>query len=605
MTTSTIVRRTKTKWFLATNELYDRDNGEPNIDWKTLLAQMPGGTKHQRSYLLKSVQSFMDAFIEAPRDQKRSIGVDHLAHGTVLNWYWEVQKLVIWMTERDIWRFSSLTSEDLYSFMEERSQRSDGSGPVSKHTRFFRTNVLRQMWMLRSRYLAPLRVNPLALEAPMSRAKPLSSWKAIEEEAAVVLLNDALNWIQSFGTFIVKILDKIWAQSKIVGLTKGARSAARTLLYQQLEHEPEVARLRSMLQMPDKTTYQLLRAATTLTYGACSVIMLFLIGFRIGEFARLDHNCVIHTKDSNGVDVIRVRGIAAKQGGRERSWIACKEIEDAVNLLLRITSNARNDSGRKALWLAHQTGTFFQAGRRLHRTDSGILTNYLKRFAFASFRSGAPPIKRIHPHAARKTFARFVVTRNKSGLGPLARHFGHISSTITDGSYAGYDIELQRMLSEEGRIDLANNLMNLLSAPRAAGKAADAISRTRSLVPGFKGKKGLKRLVEKLIDDGVQLAPCDWGYCVYSQALSACHGDSRGPNETHRSPDVCSTCSNFAATEQHRPWWEARLSRDEEFLKRPNLTKQTIVWVQRRRANSEKIVADLLPRVSPTSTAGH
>jgi integrase len=605
MASSTIVRRTKTRWVLATNELFDRENGEPSINWNTLLSKVSGGTKHQRSYLLKSVRGFIEALADAPRDQRRPDGEDEfLAHGTILNWYWEVRRLVTWMTERNIWKFSSLSSEDVYCYIQERMQRQDGRGAVSPHTRYFRLLILRQMWMLRSRYVAPLRVNPLTLEIPIPRGAPRSSWKAIEEGAAMALVKDALEWIDSTGPFIVEVMDRIWTQSKAVGLNKGQRSVARTRLYAALENVPDVARLRSLLAMPNQKTYNVLRAATMLTNGACVIVVLFLIGLRIGEFARLDHDCLVEDRDSSGIDVTRLRGIAAKQGGRQRSWIACDEVATVVNQILRLTANARKESGRKSLWLNQLTGSFFHSGFRQRRTDAGVLTEYMKRFAYADFRSASPPIKRIHPHAARKTFARFVVLRNKSALGPLARHFGHISTSITDGAYVGSDIELEKMLSEEGRLDLARNLMDLLVAPHAAGKAADAIAKARSLVPTFKGRKGLERFVDKLIDDGVQLAPCDWGYCVYSQALSACHGDSRGPNEARRSPDVCSTCANFAVTHQHRPWWEARLRQDDEFLERPGLTEQTVTWVKRRRANSAKIVAGLLPLVRDSRAGG-
>lgn len=596
MTNSTIVHQTKSQWILATNELFDREAVEPSIEWATLLSQARGGSKHQRSYLLKSVKGLMKALIEAPRDQRRAAGGGRLSHGTVLNWYWEVRKLVSWMTERGVWRFSSLTSEDLYLFIEERRQRLDGRGPVLAHTQSYRINVLNQMWVLRSKYIAPLRVNPLSLEVPAAWGRPTSGWKAIEEDAALALLNDALRWIETTAPFVTRVQKLVWSQSKkFVGKTRSQRSVARTLLYKELECTDEVSRLRVQLAMPDETTYQVIRAATILTFGACTVIMLFLIGFRISEFARLDHDCLIKSKDSNGLDVTRVQGIAAKQGGRRRSWVASEEIEAAVRVILQFTEDARAESGKKSLWINHLTGGHLTSGRRQRRTDSGILTEYLKKFAHASFRLGSPPIGRIHPHAARKTFARFVVKRNKSALGPLARHFGHISTSITDGSYVGSDIELEKMLSEEGRRDLARNLMDLLTDPKAAGKAADAISKARSLAPTFKGRKGLERYVDKLIDDGVQLAPCDWGYCLYSQALSACHGDSRGPDEARRSPDVCATCANFATTSQHRPWWEARMNRDDEFLKEPGLTKQTVIWVERRRANSAKIVAGLLP----------
>lgn len=71
-----------------------------------------------------------------------------------------------------------------------------------------------------------------------------------------------------------------------------------------------------------------------------------------------------------------------------------------------------------------------------------------------------------------------------------------------------------------------------------------------------------------MIADGIKLAPCHWGYCVYVEQLSACHGDESGPNEIERSPDVCARCSNFAVTEAHRPWWEARFRADEVFLQK-------------------------------------
>jgi hypothetical protein len=109
----------------------------------------------------------------------------------------------------------------------------------------------------------------------------------------------------------------------------------------------------------------------------------------------------------------------------------------------------------------------------------------------------------------------------------------------------------------------------------------------------FKGKRGTSTLVDKLINDGVQLAPCDWGYCVYSQALSSCLGDAKGPNESRRSPDVCSGCANFAVTEKHRGWWEARFTRDEKFLLQEELPEQTVVWVRERKTRTAKILAGL------------
>lgn len=604
MAQSSIVRMTKARWYLATNELFDGEKGTPYIDWSTLLSEAHGGSKHQRSYLIQSVKGFMNALIESPGDRRTREQREFFAHGTVLNWYWEVRHLVNWMTARGVWRFSSLSAEDLYSFIEERKQRRDGRGLVSAHTRFFRMHVLRQMWRLRKRYSASLKVNPLTVEIPVKMERFRSSWRAIDEPAALALIRDAIQWVDATGPFLIEAMDNIWDESLVVGLTKSQKSVARSQLYKRLEQTEEISRLRLVLGMQSESTYRVLRAALTYTYGACVTIILFLVGLRLSELCRLDHDCLSPPTNAENGDMLRLYGIAAKQGGRQRHWIASSEIEKAVKQILGLTRNVRQVTGRKPLWLTHQSGSFFRSGFKVQRPDAGVLTGYLKKFCCASFRSEAPTIQRIHPHAARKTFARFVVLRNKAALGPLARHFGHICSSITDGSYVGSDIELQKMLSEEGRTDLARNLMDLLNAPLVAGKAAETITKVRSQTPAFKGYKGLSRLVDKLIDEGVQLAPCDWGYCIYSQALSACRGNDRGPNEVHRSPDVCSTCANFAATDQHRPWWEARLRREDEFLKRPGLTEQTMAWASRRRANSARIVAGLLPRSRRSDVSG-
>src|SRR5690606_27711919 len=115
-----------------------------------------------------------------------------------------------------------------------------------------------QMWLLRTKYAAPLRVNPMTLEKHFVRSKPTSSWKAINEDAALALVNDALRWITEFGPFVASFQDEIWEQSKkFVGLTRTKRGNARTNLYKKLENEDDVARLRLALAMPLKSTYLL------------------------------------------------------------------------------------------------------------------------------------------------------------------------------------------------------------------------------------------------------------------------------------------------------------------------------------------------------------
>jgi hypothetical protein len=75
--------------------------------------------------------------------------------------------------------------------------------------------------------------------------------------------------------------------------------------------------------------------------------------------------------------------------------------------------------------------------------------------------------------------------------------------------------------------------------------------------------------------------------------MSACGGDEKGPNVLQRAPDVCATCSNFSVTEQHRPFWNERLQRDEEFLKHANLPEQTKQVVSARAEHSREVLVSL------------
>lgn len=183
-------------------------------------------------------------------------------------------------------------------------------------------------------------------------------------------------------------------------------------------------------------------------------------------------------------------------------------------------------------------------------------------------------------------------------LESLAYHFGHTHRAITDGYYVGADMELAQLIDAENRQDLAQSLADLLSSGNIAGKAGKAFASARTLAARMRGNATLQSVVERLIADGVQLAPCDWGYCVYSKALSACHGDARGPNEALRTAEVCGGCSNFVVTERHRAWWEERMVRDQQFLKGQGLLEQSVMVVRRRLSRNVELLAELNGRRS-------
>ncbi|RAR67096.1 phage integrase family protein [Paraburkholderia unamae] len=585
MSSSVILKKTQHYWELDVSPLYEGETAR--ISWRTFLPAH-GGTRHQRTYLLQSVKGLFDALIEQPRQVRGG----HISHNTVINWTFEIRRLIRWMTERGIWRFSSLTGQDLADYIERCAVLESGDGPVTQFTLYNRVKVLQEMWELRTLYLGALRVSPATLDVA-AQARPLrspSSWRALDETVAKPLLGDAINFLNVHGDYLVSITQRRWKLA-LRGLTGSHQKYRIGQFYKSIQSEPEFEALCRDLKLETHQTWKVLQKAYREMDGASYIIILFLVGMRVAELARLDMGCVKHETTKDGVDVARLHGVAAKKGGKSRKWIVNDDVLKAVKYFEDTYAAARKSFKSRALILAGSNRIAALGKSRGIRIARGEVANCMVAFARGKFRKTYLR-ERVHPHVARKTFARFVTSRDKSGLEALAYHYGHVYKAVTDGSYGGSDIELRTLLNEESRKDLERALTDLIRTNNVAGKAGAAMKSLKEKAK-FRGKKGLKFLVEKLIAQGIQLAPCNWGYCVYSRALSLCGGDDRGPNEVNRSADICSRCGNFAATERHRPWWEVRMTRDENFLKNRHLGPQTIKIVGERLRNTATVLRGL------------
>ena len=85
-----------------------------------------------------------------------------------------------------------------------------------------------------------------------------------------------------------------------------------------------------------------------------------------------------------------------------------------------------------------------------------------------------------------------------------------------------------------------------------------------------------------LVDSGLTLGVCDWGFCVYRQEHSACLGSTTGPNPLRREPSTCASCKNFAVSIQHRAYWLEQARRHEALLNDPALPTQTLKIARER-----------------------
>ncbi|MDQ1924950.1 hypothetical protein [Massilia pseudoviolaceinigra] len=581
---TSFVRKGKARWVIDPSPL--NPDRAVELNWTSLIPA-GRGTKHQRKYLMKSCKGFLCAWLGSDAN-RRSPGT---IHGT----FGKIRRLVQWMLVRELWRFSELGEREIEEYVVTVSRR------LKYETAAKYVLVFTRLWELRNDYVGALRTDPAFLQTDhriVGNLKTRTPWKAIDERIALPLIRDAVKWIQDTIPLIQPLIDGLWEDSmKCLCQSRLQRRGILAKAYERVEASAAYETLFQLAGIPGANSRQVVRRLLSLSEGAISIVVLFLVGMRRSELLSLDSDICRRHLHSDGHAFQYLVGTAAKKKGISRSWIAPPVVITALQSLNALFAGPRSFGKRNHLFLAFSGSNGYPLpGRRVFRPTGQSITTKMRLFANAQFRSPLPASCRLHPHAARKTFARFVVLRDKRALDALAHHYGHVHRHFTDSNYVGSDIQLAEMIAEESRRDLAAGLTDILRSSNIAGGASRSLriagqelKRSTSL----RGRKTISTLVEKLIDEGVTLAPCDWGYCVYVQAFSACRGDATGPNGVERAPDVCGTCSNFLVTEAHRGWWEARTRDSESFLARGDIGEQAQAVVGRRLKIAEKILSTL------------
>ncbi len=586
-------------WKINPHALHDERNF--GINWE-LVHFGTQGSKHERHYLLRSMKGYLDCYISNGNFD----GGTGISPGTIINTHSRQKRLVHWMIERGLWRFSQLTQRDLLSFLESRVM-SSARGNLTEETINSYIYLFRSMWNLRDSYPASLQVNGNEISevsAAFKSSLPSVRWKPIDLDQAQALLSDAMNWMETIAPSVIKMAHQLYLTRKqFVGKSRGCRKILSQKTYSQIAKTNAYKLLVSKIECADEKSYRVLRCGICTTVSAAITAILLLTGMRISELVSLKRGCVTQNVLNDGHSYSYINGIAAKKNGKEKAWIAPQPVIDAVAILESLFEGPVKNAATKYLFLTFSgNGALPVSTTKVHRMNEVIAARWFRAFAVAKWRDTPYFSERqLHPHQARKTFARFVVKRDKRALGALAQHYGHVYSSVLDDAYIGTDIELSYLLEEETRLELIAGLTDILKSKNLAGKAANDIQTFKERAFGtlFPGKRALEKIVSQLLDDGVILAPCNWGYCLYAADMSACRGDQTGPNEIRRCPSTCSGCSNFVVSDTHRPWWENRYLEDIAFLKRKNLSSQVRMVVTKRLEESAQIIGDINRSVFP------
>jgi integrase len=329
-------------------------------------------------------------------------------------------------------------------------------------------------------------------------------------------------------------------------------------------------------------------------YDACFVVIAYLVGARVSEILGLEVGCIVDHPSADGIEAFayltgRIYKTADGPGGRPHRWVATAPVARAIAVLERLSEPVRRLLGRDELWLMPSR----DGGFHIHRSANLIdhLNGPFAAFIDLPANNGRP--WHLTPHQGRKTFARFVGRRDRTGLHALAAHFGHVTRVMTDASYVGTDFELGDLIDAEMLDDTRAALEQLLTASGLAGKAGRAIA-AGSRFRGRTRDGDVKEYVDFILrETDMRLGTCDWGYCVYRRESSACLGDDRGPNPVLRTQSTCAGCANFAVTEKHRPVWAARRRRNADLLLHPALDPESRALAAARVEECDRILADL------------
>ena len=525
---------------------------------------------------------------------------------TMVAVFHKLRVLVRWMIEEGTRGFSALDHAAAERFMHSIAVRKSRRGAdISATTRHSYANALLLLYLQRRKLANPPTEHPFAAERTSTYSgfsrQTVRRLPFTPDAIAVPLVSAAIRLIGQPADDVIALRDQavaLYEERHARGLsTPSVRDPVLTLIasfrFSVVDSED------APWHPPINGTKQV-RFIVERIYDACFVTIAYLVGARVSEILALEIGCIEEHPSSDRDDPHtylrgRIFKTAAQDAGEPHLWAAPPPVLRAINVLERLSEPLRKRTRSAALWLS-MCGHGIVETRPVDVMAAGLLNRRLNGF-FAPF--VALPAHsdgtswHLTTHQGRKTFARFVGKRDRTGLHALQHHFGHVTRIMTDSAYVGTDFDLGELVDAQTLEETRSALEELLTAARLSGKAGRLLS-ARSRFRGRTRDGDLAAYVDFLIEDsGMRLGVCDWGYCVYRAETAACMGDERGPNSLWRTESTCVSCANFAVTERHRTVWQARLERNLVLIADHRLDETSRALADTRVAECQRILADL------------
>ncbi|MDO9481736.1 MAG: hypothetical protein Q8K34_03630 [Hydrogenophaga sp.] len=572
--------------FKPTNAL---EEAKPvRVDWRF---KLPGGqvfVGHRYAALLHSSKQL----IALIRSRSLGTGLPQRA-STAAGYFNYLRELVRWMDQAGFSRFTDLDATALLQF-----QRALALRPGTRRPTLAPTTVQKYLYLLTYLYRFRdelddgLRIDPFPGRSQGDVAgvhdADVRRWPYTPQAVAVALVQGAIDLVNRGATPILQARD-VYAEAVGAAKQQGYLTDACTnAATRALRH----ARVRVPGQPQPILTVGALTPAIDMLYAACFVVISYLVGPRASEILHLQAGCVQRRGGAAAEEITVIVGAIFKRqpeyAGRPHEWVAPPVAATAIAVLEALSAGHRAQSGRPHLWLRRGQTPGATEWQRPCPGTLGIVSTrrmrlLLKRFAVWL---GLPQHEgrtwQLSTHQGRKTFARFAALRDGSALFALAQHLGHRERAVTDCGYAGSDYRLNQEIETEILEQSTAAWEHMLAAPGLGGRAGAEIVAKRPHFRGARLKQDLKSYARLLVDAGLVLGVCDWGFCVYREEHSACLGNAAGPNPARREPSTCGRCKNFVVSQQHRAYWVEQVRRHEALLDEPALPLQTLRIVRER-----------------------
>lgn len=581
------------------------------FDWAFQLPDDSRFTAPCWSQWLEDARTFLWSLrADPPRGRRR------LRSQTLVTVGHKLRILICWMAGEGMYGFGGLDREAAERFLSVVAERVAPKGSaVTANTRHAYANVVAALWLQRHKLGDPPPDNPFDGERASAfsgfNGRSTERWPFTPDAIAVPLISKAIRLIGQPADDLIALRNRavsLYEERRARGITR--RSVRQPVL--KLIAAFEFTRLDgedSPWHPPIIGTKQV-RFLVDRIYEACFVVISYLVGARVSEILALEADCIEQRISADGTETFsylrgRIFKTAAEDAGQPHLWAAPQAVIRAIEVLQRLSAPLRQQAGRPELWLAMQGHGIIDT-RPIDVVTGSTLVSRLNRY-FAPFvalpDNADGSAWHLTTHQGRKTFARFVGKRDRTGLHALQNHFGHATRIMTDSAYVGTDFDLGELVDAQTLEETRAALEELLTASHLGGKAGRMLS-ARSRFRGRTRDGELGGYVDFLIEEsGMRLGVCDWGYCVYRAESAACMGDERGPNPVWRTESVCMSCVNFAVTERHRPVWQARLDRNLALIADQRLDDASRALASTRIAECERILSDLsATRVSDDQT---